>query len=123
MGLSLVRHHRTCLLDCRHPTGKARDRLVKALDRAVTALARDARDAPEHSATIEWDGDFDIEGLIRALHWLGQAGASRDIEVAPGDRDIQADFDKKDLRTKFGWDGDGACKIRSCVVDNEKVKL
>jgi 8-oxo-dGTP pyrophosphatase MutT (NUDIX family) len=83
--------------------------------------ADDARPAAEHTVTIEYDGDFDMGSLLRAMHYLGAIGASRTVEVAGDDSQIQGEMDEKGIRTKFGWDGDGADKIRSAKLDGVDI--
>lgn len=61
----------------------------------------------EHTATIKYNGDFDMAGLLRHMHVLGQQGSSRSITALDGD----------DKPVVFGWDGDGADKILSADID------
>lgn len=78
--------------------------------------AADAKEA-EHMAVIKFDGDFDLGELMRSLHYLGAVGASRGIELCREDSDTKREMEEKGYRTKFGWDGDGADKVRSCEID------
>ncbi len=84
---------------------------------AFTARRADAKSPAEHLLQVEFNGDFDMGELIRALYWLGQAGASRDVEVAADDRGLQAELADRGYKSKFGWDGDGADKIIKAVLD------
>jgi 8-oxo-dGTP pyrophosphatase MutT (NUDIX family) len=77
------------------------------LRRRRPAEALDASQAPEHVATISYNGDFNMAGLLRHMHALGSMGASRDVIAINGD----------DEPVKFGWDGDGADKIISAEID------
>lgn len=89
------------------------------LDDDLKTIAADAapqRDA-EHEATIRWNGDFDMPGLLGSLKLLGQWGSSRAVEIAPGDAETQRDLTDKGHGVKFGWDGDGADKIVSATID------
>jgi Uncharacterized protein conserved in bacteria (DUF2213)/ADP-ribosyltransferase exoenzyme len=83
--------------------------------------AQDVKTDAEHSAVIEWNGEFNFGDLFRALWWLGQAGASRSIEIAADDSGTQKELLDKGYRVKFGWDGDGADKIVKAVVDGVDV--
>jgi len=99
---------------------------VETLHRRMDAYAdrqsrKDATRAYEHEMTIRYSGDFDMAELIRALWWLGQAGASREIEVAASDAELREQLKRKGYRTEFGWDGDGADKIISATIDGDDV--
>ena len=96
-----------------------RDGFLKWLSEEKTEVehAEDAKQESEHTAVIKFDGDFDLGELMRALWWLGQAGASRGLDLCADDSDTKREMEEKGYRTKFGWDGDGADKIRSCEID------
>lgn len=87
------------------------------------AAASDAKREAEHTAVIEYDGDFDLAELFRPLHWLGAVGASREVHVCPEDDETRRELEKKGYRTRLGWDGDGADKIRSVKIDGKDVSL
>ena len=70
----------------------------------------DAKPA-EHVAMIEYNGDFDMAGLLRHLQRLGAIGASRNV----------AADDEDDEPVNFGWDGDGADKILAAEIDGNDV--
>lgn len=75
----------------------------------------------EHRVLIHTNGDFDMRGLLRALRWLGQAGASRNVSVCADDPDTKAEMERKGFRTTFEWDGDGADKIIAASIDGADV--
>lgn len=87
----------------------------------LVEVAMDAKNAPEHKLELEFDGDFDMAGFLRTLWWLGQAGSSRDVDVASGDSETQAQLKRKGYHTSFGWDGDGADKIRVAQLDGKDI--
>jgi hypothetical protein len=72
----------------------------------------DAGKSAEHTLHMEFDGDFNMKGLVDHMRHLGSIGASRDIIA----------IDENDKPVKFGWDGDGADKIRSATLDGEKIQ-
>lgn len=76
-------------------------------------LATDASADGEHEVVIRADGDFPWAKLLAHLRRLGAIGASRTIEA----------YDEEDRPVKFGWDGDGADKIRSVMIDGQKMAL
>ena len=76
-------------------------------------LATDGTADGEHEVIIRADGDFPWVKLLAHLRRLGAIGASRTIEA----------YDEEDRPVKFGWDGDGADKIRSVVIDGQKMAL
>lgn len=65
----------------------------------------------EHTVSIQFNGDFNMAGLLRHMHRLGGIGASRTIIA----------MDEDDKPVKFGWDGDGADKIVSANVDGVDI--
>jgi 8-oxo-dGTP pyrophosphatase MutT (NUDIX family) len=73
--------------------------------------AADASREAEHTATIKFNGDFDMAGLVKHLHHLGAIGASRGVEA----------IDEDDKPVRFGWDGDGADKIVEAQIDGKDV--
>ena len=73
--------------------------------------ADDAAKEAEHTATIKFNGDFDMAGLLKHLHHLGAIGASRGVEA----------IDADDKPVRFGWDGDGADKIVEAEIDGKDV--
>ena len=83
-------------------------------------MALDATKPAEHELIIQYNGDFNFKALIQALWWLGQAGASREIEIASDDKDIQKQLKEKGYGPRFGWEGDGADKIINATIDGEK---
>jgi hypothetical protein len=89
-------------------------------DKLVT-IARDSKAEPEHTLEIQYDGDFDMAGLLRTLWWLGQAGASRNVDVASEDNEIKGQLKERGYQTEFGWDGDGADKIYSATIDGMDI--
>lgn len=87
---------------------------IEGLNRRVDAYCdarTDAQREPEHKVVMEFDGDFNITGLLQHLHRLGAIGASRTVIAE----------DENEKAVKFGWDGDGADKIRSCTVDGVDI--
>src|SRR6185503_16707573 len=97
--------------------------MVEVLPRMVAApvIVGDSRAEPEHRLVLEYDGDFDAAALTRTLQILGSWGASRNVEVAGEDSETQRELEKKGYRVKFNWDGDGADKIWSAVIDGVDV--
>jgi len=75
------------------------------------APAADAAKEAEHTATIKFNGDFDMAGLLKHLHHLGAIGASRGVDA----------IDADDKPVHFGWDGDGADKIVEAEIDGKDV--
>ena len=75
------------------------------------AAAADAKREAEHTATIKFNGDFDMAGLLKHLHHLGAIGASRAVDAVDAD----------DKPVHFGWDGDGADKIVEAEIDGKDV--
>ncbi len=73
--------------------------------------AADASREAEHTATIKFNGDFDMAGLLKHLHHLGAIGASRAVDAVDAD----------DKPVHFGWDGDGADKIVEAEIDGKDV--
>ena len=73
--------------------------------------AKDAGPDAEHRLTVSYDGDFNMAGFVKHVHRLGSIGASRDIVAS----------DENDKPVKFGWDGDGADKIRSAEIDGVDI--
>jgi 8-oxo-dGTP pyrophosphatase MutT (NUDIX family) len=73
--------------------------------------AADAAKEAEHTATIKFNGDFDMAGLLKHLHHLGAIGASRAVDA----------IDADDKPVHFGWDGDGADKIVEAQIDGKDV--
>ena len=73
--------------------------------------AADAAKEAEHTATVKFNGDFDMAGLLKHLHHLGAVGASRSVNA----------IDADDKPVPFGWDGDGADKIVEAEVDGKDV--
>ncbi len=73
--------------------------------------AADAAKEAEHTATIKFNGDFDMAGLLKHLHHLGAIGASRAVDA----------IDADDKPVHFGWDGDGADKIVEAEIDGKDV--
>jgi hypothetical protein len=71
----------------------------------------------EHDLRLQFSGDFEMAGFIRALEYLGNIGASRTVDIALEDAEIRREMDDKGIPTKFGWDGDGADKIISAKMD------
>jgi hypothetical protein len=92
---------------------------VKHLDKE--SVAKRSNRSAEHAATITYNGDFNLKEFLRTLWVLGGWGASRDVQIAPEDKETQRSLEDNGYRTKFGWDGDGADKIVSAEVDGEDV--
>jgi hypothetical protein len=90
---------------------------VKHLDSVSKRSNRPA----EHTATITYNGDFNLGEFLRALWILGGWGASRGVQIAPDDEETQSDLEDKGYQTKFGWDGDGADRIVSAEIDGEDI--
>ena len=94
----------------REPSEEERKRIAGGSvlkPRGATDAAREA----EHTATIKFNGDFDMAGLLKHLHHLGAIGASRGVEA----------IDADDKPVRFGWDGDGADKIVEAQIDGKDV--
>jgi 8-oxo-dGTP pyrophosphatase MutT (NUDIX family) len=86
----------------------AGDAMIPQVFQHSEAAARDASGKEaEHTATIKWNGDFNMAGLLKHLRRLGQVGASREVVAV----------DEDDKPVKFGWDGDGADRIVSAEID------
>ena len=93
-----------------HPGVEATLGRLAGLNPAESHQGEDAKPA-EHVAMIEYNGDFDMAGLIKHLRSLGSMGASRNIVAMSGD----------DEPVKFNWDGDGADKILAAEIDGTDV--
>jgi len=81
----------------------------------------DSKKELEHLLVVRYDGETDLGEFVRALRWLGQAGASRNFEVASEDPEIQRQLAERGYTTKFEWDGDGSAKIWSAEHDGEVI--
>jgi hypothetical protein len=109
-----------CRMDDRRVLGGIKFDLPPG-NEAIRSTRADATRRPEHSLEITFNGDFNMGGLIRALHYLGAIGASRTLDIAIDDRDIRGEMENKGIPSKLGWDGDGADKIISCSLDGVNI--
>lgn len=87
------------------------DLATDGIEERLQRLAKRRGDDSEHVAVVRYDGDFPMDKLLAHMRRLGSIGASRTIVA----------YDEEDRPVKFGWDGDGADKIRSVEIDGQRM--